>query len=627
MNRLLNVFIFLLLSGYLSGEILNVPSDYPTINTAISAANEGDTVLVQPGIYYEQLVIGYKPITVSSLYLTTNDTSYISQTILDGNQASTVVTFIFPCDTSVIVNGFTIVNGNGNESWVDGGGICCYWESSPKLQNLVIKNNKAKNGGGIYCGYYSNPVIRDVTIIDNFTTGNIDPYGGGLFCELGASPILENVSFINNYSLYGGGIACRDSSTVTVKNGTFIGNVAYGWADISISGYGGGIFAENSEVFIEKSAFINDTAYHKGSAIYAEEAEITLKSTIVSNNPSGIYCHGSIVNLYDTEYTNHEYSAIELINSSGKIEQSTIRENSNVGLKCINSHPTLINCVISDNVNTGYSNCYGGGVYLSESNPVFRNVLISGNAATTLNGIQQFGGGIYCEYSAPLLYNVTIADNSSEYGSGIFANLESNIEIYNSIAGGGTFQEICLNSQMDESNLTIGYSNINGGKDGIELYGINCTINWLEGNIDQEPEFEGNGDYPYQLTAGSVCIDAGNPDSLGMNYPIWDLMGNYRLWDGDMDGDTVIDMGAYEFGSIGVGFPPEETQNLEIEFRVYPNPTGGKIEISRQSAVGSRQYRDVKVDILDSRGMIIHSTYQESLKTMRFDLRWGLDKL
>jgi len=67
---------------------INVPQDYPTIREAVSHAQAGDTVLIQPGTYVEtsQIVIG-KSITLASLYHTTGDEQYIQQTIIDGNNS------------------------------------------------------------------------------------------------------------------------------------------------------------------------------------------------------------------------------------------------------------------------------------------------------------------------------------------------------------------------------------------------------------------------------------------------------------------------------------------------------------------------------------------------------------
>lgn len=95
-----------------TAQIINIPADYPTIQEGIDAAEEGDTVLVQPGTYYENIRISHaNNITVASLYLTTEDPSYISQTVIDGGQQYSVVYFQ-ETSANALLCGFTITNGN-----------------------------------------------------------------------------------------------------------------------------------------------------------------------------------------------------------------------------------------------------------------------------------------------------------------------------------------------------------------------------------------------------------------------------------------------------------------------------------------------------------------------------------
>ena len=74
---LLGVFTLMLTASALA-TIINVPADQSTIQAAIDASFNGDTVLVQPGTYVENISYYNKDIVLGSLFLTTGDTSYIS---------------------------------------------------------------------------------------------------------------------------------------------------------------------------------------------------------------------------------------------------------------------------------------------------------------------------------------------------------------------------------------------------------------------------------------------------------------------------------------------------------------------------------------------------------------------
>ena len=75
------------------GTIINIPDDYLTIQEGIDHSSDGDTVLVDPGTYGENVNFNGHNITLASLFLTTGDTSYISSTIIDGSQDTSVIIF------------------------------------------------------------------------------------------------------------------------------------------------------------------------------------------------------------------------------------------------------------------------------------------------------------------------------------------------------------------------------------------------------------------------------------------------------------------------------------------------------------------------------------------------------
>ena len=68
-------------------------------------------MLVSPGTYLENIKFNGKSLVVGSLFITTQDTSYISQTVIDGNENGTVVTFESGEDSTAVLSGFTITKG------------------------------------------------------------------------------------------------------------------------------------------------------------------------------------------------------------------------------------------------------------------------------------------------------------------------------------------------------------------------------------------------------------------------------------------------------------------------------------------------------------------------------------
>jgi len=278
-------------------EVLHIPTDYSTIQEGINTAIVGDTILVAPGTYGENINFNGSNITVASLYLTTQDKSYISKTIIDGNQNGGVVTFENGEDSTAFLCGFTIVHGNN----VFGGGIYCKYSSSPSLENVIISENSASHsGGGIYCKYSSSPCLKNLIIINNTSTS----YGGGIYCEDNSSPDLDDVTISGNYSHHGGGICCLFDSSPSLKNVIISDNTAT-W-------YGGGIgcFYE-SNIHVENATIVGNSASDRGAGIYCYESSPTLINTIVSCNMDnyGLYaysCEPSVVysDFYENEFGN-----------------------------------------------------------------------------------------------------------------------------------------------------------------------------------------------------------------------------------------------------------------------------------------------------------------------------------
>jgi len=152
-----------------SSKIITVPSDYSTIQGAIEAANEGDTIKILAGTYNEIISIKKDNITL--------DGKNKDTTILNGNKSSSTISI--NNSKNISINNLSIGNGKN--------GISINF-SSVYLSNLKIKDN----GNGLQV--VSNSHIN----IDNtFVNNNID---NGLELKFNSTAYIDNSEFNNNSS-------------------------------------------------------------------------------------------------------------------------------------------------------------------------------------------------------------------------------------------------------------------------------------------------------------------------------------------------------------------------------------------------------------------------------------------
>ena len=304
-NKLLPQVI--LFSSIAMAEVLYVPAEFLTIQDAIEASESGDSVLVSPGFYQENINFEGKSITVSSLYFIGGDSILIGTTIIDAQESGSVVTFASGEDSGSILQGFTLQNGSGNDEDPDdngsyytyGGGIYCE-NSDPTIRDCIIRDNVANEGGGggIFC-YESSPTFVGCTIFGNET----DDVGGGLYSRSSSSPEFYNCFFYDNLAEFGGGCYIRNESSPLMENVVFNDNTA--------NNSGGGILLKDDADLIANGLQItNNDADGLGGGFYVNNANPQVSFALISNNISssgaGVYLrNSSIVNFTNVTITNN----------------------------------------------------------------------------------------------------------------------------------------------------------------------------------------------------------------------------------------------------------------------------------------------------------------------------------
>ncbi|NQU67194.1 MAG: hypothetical protein HQ510_04555 [Candidatus Marinimicrobia bacterium] len=327
-----------------------IDNPFATVNHTIGVAAEHDTILVHTGEFHENINYDGMNLLICSMFYFTGDTSFISQTILNGDAIGSVVTFENGEDSTAILAGFTITNGLGeiNSGTYYGGGITVINNSNPLLTNLVITDNIALRGGGLKI-HYSSPTIQNSVISYNSASGDSFSHGGGVHSNH-SDVIINNVDIIGNTAGYNSGGFYNNHGTPNLTDVRIRSN--------STVNDGGGIGCGISSARLENCIISDNVAGNLGGGIvFWYGADMELDQVIFYNN----YAQGG--------------GAIESTSSAPILSNVTITNNNSDNGNDISVHnsPDLvfINSIIWDNITTSllldvnieYCDIYGVGGY------------------------------------------------------------------------------------------------------------------------------------------------------------------------------------------------------------------------------------------------------------------------
>jgi hypothetical protein len=343
---------------------------FQKIQGGIDAALNGDTVIVAEGTYVEKISFDGKNITLTSTAPLVR--AVVENTVIDGNQSGSVVTFAGTEEETCVLSGFTIQNGKADYSGICGGtadnqthasiqncvitansdGAMCL--CSGIIRNNTITGNSGSYGGGLGAcnGTIEDNVISrnaatygggglygcDGSIRNNLIAGNSAPWGGGVASCQGT--IQHNV-ITNNSSSHGGGL--RDCDGLIHSN-TISGNEVDGW--------GGGL--NDCDGLIHNNTISANSALLRGGGLC--ECASTIENNRISGNSAGQYggglawCDGTIRgNIISANWAGDTGGGLH--RCAGPIQNSTICDNSAINHSGgLFSCPGIIrNCIIWGN--------------------------------------------------------------------------------------------------------------------------------------------------------------------------------------------------------------------------------------------------------------------------------------
>lgn len=586
------------------GTTLNVPGWYPTIQSAIDAAVNGDTVLVAPGTYVERIDFKGKSIRVVS-------EEGMHETTIDGNEMGSVVTFMSGEDENSILDGFTILHGYANF----GGGMYIF-QCSPTIQNCTFTMNAAQTGGAGMYSLESSPIVNNCF----FKSNHCNNVGGGVLNDQSALT-MTSCSFSHNDAEHGGGMMNYKASC-TMDQCTFSENRAYWMAggllsmesDMTLNqctlskntaeDNGGGMIHKYDELIMTECKVEKNTSGSYGGGLDLDECKVTLTNCTFDDNSAwrggGVattLCHDSSIRQCTFSSNNAVFGGGLLICVSD-LEVSDSAFSTNIAEKCgagmmseDNTNSTVIDrCQFIGNQVTAavYEQEGGGGIYNIDSSPAISNCIFKGNQVM---GSWAFGGGVYNLYEShavlsnciffdneavsgggichrvdcdPSMINCTLYDNQADTGGGVYTEHLCNPTVINSILWDNNAQvgqEIAIIDGTFFSTFDISYSDVRGGASSVYM-ASGCTLNWGVGMLDADPRFVDQLGEDCHLSHHSPCRDAGNNAAA--------------ISPSDFEGDPRItgngvDMGADEFHTH-LYFTGDATPGGTIEIKLVGQP-------------------------------------------------------
>jgi len=312
------------------------PADFENIQAAIDDANDGDTIIVNPGTYTgpgnRDIDFLGKAITLRST--DPNDPNIVAATIIDcnGTEANPHRGFYFHTgeDSNSILEGITVTNGYGRYksvperhwTWHSCGGAISCDRSSPTIANCRLLRNTAGSGGAVFC-YEASPSIQTCTICDNISQWA----GGGIYCYYDSGPTISDCNINKNSAQWTGSAIFYDRGSKAIIS----------------------------------------------NCIITENASPTISGSAVS-------CSGSTFGPED--YT--------------MIVNCIISDNYSTGIRCSDASPQIINCTITSNI--GEKGHYSAGIKNRYGRPLVANCIIWGNFPHEIMDTHNYQNGVTATY-------------------------------------------------------------------------------------------------------------------------------------------------------------------------------------------------------------------------------------
>ena len=361
-----------------------------------------------------------------------------------------------------------------------------------------------------------------------------------------------------------------------------------------------------SKAFGMKNVYIQHAGKSTQSRIIVElENDVNIENLTITESNTLHPLIVSQIGFYDTSY----YKDIHIFNNRGgqAFQEMSANFNDEQGTTYYENISIVNHRPILENEWTGA----GGGLVVfgregfQNRKVEIKNILLSENQY--LDNMWSGVSAMWLSMGDYTITNATVADNLSD-GSRAVGLGSGNFKIYNSVFFGNETGNIQVH---ENSNIEIYNSLLYGGENSIyELSGNNVNVYYDNvTNLDENPNFSEHEDFFYYLLEDSPCINAGTSEIPGMELPETDIIGNPRVFDGQMD------MGAYEYvGPVGNNdFPYPQEMEKPSMIKLFPNPLIDYTKIE----VKSNKRGKTRIYITDLNGYLITELCNTNTTTLK----------
>jgi uncharacterized protein (TIGR03382 family) len=289
---------------------------YPTLGEAVAAANAGDRILVDGGVYTEDINIqnvvdveivgsGSDPATGtvfgggsgSTQWLVRSSTLVLSDLVIDGGNARRALTIEVNSDVeisnlrmrygaqatgagiSVSASDLSLRDSfvEDNVATVAGGGLHVINDATVIVDGTTFSGNRTNgDGGAAWIGAFGDLTVRRSVFADNLAE-----LGAGITCSTAERCTVEDSTFERNLANSGGGgLYAFYVDDLTVLRSAFCGNRAAATS-------GGGMMLVDGAAVVRNSTFLADDAILNGGGVAIVGADLTLENNTFVGSHAG----------------------------------------------------------------------------------------------------------------------------------------------------------------------------------------------------------------------------------------------------------------------------------------------------------------------------------------------------